>query len=86
MCRVTPFNQLHKNVADHMAKLRGCPASPVLLLFLLLLFLRFFMCLCVLNVKGHRKIKDPEPPTSNSKKCDDLRYLPCAVWWDETFP
>lgn len=39
------------------------------------------MCLCVLNVMGHRKIKDPELSALNSKKCDHLRYLPlrCLV-------
>lgn len=44
------------------------------------------MRLCVLNVMGHRKIKDPELSALNSKKCDHLRYLLCAVWWDETVP
>lgn len=46
----------------------------------------FFMCSCVLNVMVHRKIKDPELSTLNSKRYDHLRYLPCAVWWYEKFP
>jgi len=89
MCRVTPFSQLHNNVASCATwPSYELPSITGFTLVCVTCIVRsvFFMCLCVLNVTGHRKIKDPELSALNSKKCVHLRYLPCAVWWDETVP